>query len=292
MISNFSFWRIVSIIKILVRSKTKKYPKVISDLDTSIIISDGKLSVSRFGDGEIDLIAGTSIKFQEYNLLLQKKLKEILISDDDNLIICIPNIFSWKGLKNLTNESLDFWLDYNMKRDELWNSILNKKKIYYDASVSRPYIRNKNKEKAKIIFHNLRKTWDNKDVLIVEGKNSKLGVGNDLFDNANSISRLLCPGENAFLKYNEIFSKTLDYSENKLIIIALGPTATVLSADLNKNGKIAIDLGHIDLEYEWFLKKAKKRIEIEGKAVNELDSDGIKEIHDANYENEIVYIIE
>ena len=42
-------------------------------------------------------------------------------------------------------------------------------------------------------------------------------------------------------------------SKNKLILIALGPTATVLSYDLYKLGYHVIDIGHADIEYEWFL---------------------------------------
>ena len=39
-----------------------------------------------------------------------------------------------------------------------------------------------------------------------------------------------------------------------MILIALGPTATVLAYDLAKAGYWALDIGHLDLEYEWFLK--------------------------------------
>ena len=53
--------------------------------------------------------------------------------------------------------------------------------------------------------------------------------------------------------------------KNKLILIALGPTATVLSYDLNKLGYQAIDIGHADIEYEWYLRKAKKKIPIKNK---------------------------
>ena len=50
--------------------------------------------------------------------------------------------------------------------------------------------------------------------------------------------------------------------KNKLILIALGPTATILAYDLYKLGYRAIDIGHIDIEYEWFLRKANTKIPI------------------------------
>ena len=48
-------------------------------------------------------------------------------------------------------------------------------------------------------------------------------------------------------------------STDSIILIALGPTATVLAYDLSKRGYQAIDVGHIDIEYEWFLNNASKK---------------------------------
>ena len=39
------------------------------------------------------------------------------------------------------------------------------------------------------------------------------------------------------------------------MLIALGPTATILAYDLAEKGVQALDVGHIDIEYEWFLRK-------------------------------------
>ena len=44
-----------------------------------------------------------------------------------------------------------------------------------------------------------------------------------------------------------------------MIIIALGPTATVLAYDLAKEGYQALDMGHFDIEYEWYLRNATKK---------------------------------
>ena len=58
------------------------------------------------------------------------------------------------------------------------------------------------------------------------------------------------------------------YGRNKLILVALGQTATVLSYDLAKLGYWAIDIGHVDIEYEWFLRGAKDKLPVAGKYVN------------------------
>ena len=90
--------------------------------------------------------------------------------------------------------------------------------------------------------------------------------------------------------YEEILKEVLKYGEDKLILLALGPTATVLAYDLYKAGYWAVDIGHVDIEYEWFLRKATEKIKIETKYVNEA-KDGekdIQNIHDEKYESEIV----
>lgn len=69
-------------------------------------------------------------------------------------------------------------------------------------------------------------------------------VGNNLVSNAKSISRIECPSENAFEKYDKI--KYLIFRNlikiDYVILIALGPTATVLSYDLGVTGQQAIDI--------------------------------------------------
>ena len=66
-----------------------------------------------------------------------------------------------------------------------------------------------------------------------------------------------------------IKKKVKKLNENRLILIALGPTATILSYDLYKLGYQSIDIGHVDIEYEWFIRNCTKVVEIENKYVNE-----------------------
>ena len=113
---------------------------------------------------------------------------------------------------------------------------------------------------------------------------SRLGIGNDLFENTKSINRILGPKRDAF----NVYDKLLEYvekniSKDKLILLALGPTATVLAYDLYKLGYHAVDIGHIDIEYEWFLANAKDKIAIKNKYVGEA-KDGM-EVGDLDLED-------
>ena len=69
----------------------------------------------------------------------------------------------------------------------------------------------------------------------------------------------------------------------------MGPTATVLAYDLACAGFQALDIGHIDLEYEWMLAGTGGKTLIKGKYNNEVAGGDIVEyIPDSNYEKQIV----
>ena len=69
----------------------------------------------------------------------------------------------------------------------------------------------------------------------------------------------------------------------------MGQTATALAYDLAKEGFWAIDIGHLDIEYEWFLRKAKDKIKIAGKHVNEAKYIPYEDtFYDEVYEKQII----
>ena len=264
-----------------------------SPIDTVNKIINDNSSISRFGDGEFNLIYGNNIGFQVYNKTLVNRLILILNSNEKNLLIGINIPYKKKDLKLFKNKVIkyykNFFYEYKFKNEK----ILNKEKKYYSAYITRFYIDYKNNKDTGRYIKKLKKIWDNKDVLIIEGEESRLGIGNDLFDNMKSINRIICPSKNSFNVYEKIINETLKVSKKKLILISLGPTATILAYDLYKLGYQAIDVGHIDIEYEWFLRKAKNKIRIENKYVNEADNGqiNITKIKDKNYYKQIITII-
>ena len=269
----------------------KKLIKVdIKSIDESIsyvIDNNVSVSVSRFGDGELNIINSREIGFQEYDNRLRDRLKEILKSDIPGIAICIPGALN--NTSQLDETPKKFW-DENLKTGRFsWYKNINLKKVYYNAQMTRPYMDYKDKNQSIKYFTNLKKIWDKKNIAIIEGENSKLGVGNDLLKNTKSIERILAPSENAFKKYNEILSEAKKIDKEKLILIALGPTATVLAYDLHKLGYQAIDIGHIDIEYEWFLKKCVTKESIPGKYTNEATNKLVMyDNRDENYEEQII----
>ena len=173
-----------------------------------------------------------------------------------------------------------------------WLQYLNKDMTYATANVTRLYIRYKDRSKARKHFEMLREIWEDRDVIVCEGEKTRMGVGNDLLDNCKSIKRIICPSENAFDKYDEIISELKKQSKDSLILIALGPTATVLAYEMSKEGYQALDLGHLDIEYEWCIRNATKREKIINKYTNEVShGDETQDIEDKSYENQIKKVI-
>lgn len=227
-----------------------------------------KKSISRYGDGELKMMLNKGeIVFQPESPELSKRLKEVLSSDLDNLIIGLPGPLCSVKKENL--KSKYFWIKFINLYGNLISEYLDPKKVYGNAGISRFYMGLKDKRLSVQILEKLKKIWDKKEILIIEGELSRMGVGNDLFENAAGLSRMVCPAENAFAKYHEILEASKKYGKDKLILIALGPTATILSYDLAKSGYWAIDIGHIDVEYMWMLSKAQTKIPIQGRYVSE-----------------------
>lgn len=63
-----------------------------------------------------------------------------------------------------------------------------------------------------------------------------------------------------------------------MILLALGPTATALAYDLYCQGYRAIDIGHVDIEYEWCRMGATEKVPIKDKYTNEAESKGGLEV--------------
>ncbi|HEU4913845.1 MAG TPA: SP_1767 family glycosyltransferase [Candidatus Saccharimonadales bacterium] len=271
--------KILSPVKVLIfrlyyQFSVRKYKQIhlLSFKETISAIVNGKVSVARFGDGEIKWMLNIpQDSFQEGDKQLSARLAEVLSEGQlEGFLVCLPEIF--KSHKGMNKQTKLFWLKFFFWHGTAILPYMKPDGIYGDAQITRCYIGHKDKSGAAERFTALKTIWENRDVLIVEGEHTRLGVGNDLLGNARSVSRILCPSSNAFGRYEEILAAASRLSKDRLILIALGPTATVLALDLHKTGYQAIDIGHIDIEYEWYLRGAQSKISIPGKFVNESDN--------------------
>jgi glycosyltransferase family protein len=266
---------------------------ILSIDETIDYIRENKVSISRFGDGEIGLMTKKSfVDFQKIDSKLSEELKNVIMSDLDNLLICLPGQF--KYINQSKRRERKFWLEFIQLHKKDISSFLNQNKIYGNTNLTRFYFGNKNKDNATTRFEKIRTIWTNRDLLIIEGEFTRTGIGNNLYENAQSISRIICPAKNAFDKSDLILECAKLYGKKKLILLALGPTATVLSYKLSKDGFWAFDIGHLDIEYMWMINKAKRKMPVIGRYVNEVSNVLEEELDDSFlkvYKSQIIDII-
>lgn len=250
-----------------------KAPRILSVDETLDLIINERFSVSRNGDGELNIMLGESIPFQDYDARLAAIMREAHTAVLDRYLSCMPGYFN--SYENFNQKACTYFDHFLHKYRFAWLK-LAKAPLYGNAFISRFYIDYTDKAESSQRVKRLKQIWEGQDVVLVEGMESKLGVNNDLFDGARSLRRILGPAENAFSVYDQLMDcvKT-EASKDDLILLALGPTATAMAYELAKEGYWAVDIGHIDIEYEWLLMGATSKVNVPGKYTNESTGDKI-----------------
>lgn len=263
-----------------------KRPKVLSIEQTIRKILSEKLSVIRFGDGEISMIDGSNIGFQKNNPELVGLMQEIIGYENTKLLICIPGI--WDDLSIFKPHAYKFNMHHIYRHGHVWKKLLSYSRVYGDTNMTRPYLAYKDTSKADKIFDLLKELWKHENVVIIEGSKTRVGVGNDLLSNTSSINRILCPAENAFDSYQKIMNEALKISKDKLILLSLGPTAKILGFNLFKAGYRVIDIGHVDMEYEMYTRQEKLLTKVPNKYFNEINERDPIDCTDPTYLSQII----
>jgi glycosyltransferase family protein len=238
------------------------------------LIINKKKSLCRFGDGEFEIILGRdSSKFQKQNDVFTERLKNVLLCNKTEVVIAIAD--NYGSLKKYTDEAardIRMYLTEDVRKEHM--ELLDMNRVYYDAYVSRAYMMYKDKRNADNIFRLYKELFCGRNIIMVEGNYTRTGYNNDLLSSASSVRRILCPDYNSFDVYSEIYNSICNIADKEdLILITLGSVATILSYDLACEGYQAIDLGQLDNEYEWYLRKCEKKEAISGKTVSDTLND-------------------
>lgn len=267
----------------------KRIPNVLSIDATIDKIQKERLSVVRFGDGEMTFIDGGSLAFQAKDAKLASRLADVLRSREDGLLVCVPAY--WGKLQGITSQAFWFTIHHLFRYGHIWEQLLSSDQVYGNAAITRFYLGSTDKSRCGEQFKSLFSIWEGADVVLIEGVKSRLGVGNDMFDNTASMQRVLCPAENAFEKYDAIKDEALKIDKNKLILVSLGPAAKPLVYDLFMAGYRVIDIGHIDMEYEMFLRNEPTLVKVPYKYFNEIGERNPDECRDPKYIGQIIATI-
>lgn len=201
------------------------YPRVLSEQETLDRVCAGA-SLSRFGDGELKMARlGVGIKSQVADRRLSDRLIAIL-REPHACVVGIPNLHA-PGPKH------DRW-----RRFESYSDILGAR-VYGSSFVSRP-------DSAPWIdtdayWAQMASLWRGRAVTLVRGSEKSLTRRLLEADGAGEVREVVAPALNAWASYRELLAAIGTPSR---ALLCLGPTATVLAADLCAKGVHAIDLGH------------------------------------------------
>lgn len=218
-------------------------------------------SMVRFGDGEIVMIKGVDLMLQKASAEIADGLKEILAYRYDDLIVTIPGIFD--TLSDHHKASRQFWRDHLLFCRKTYETYCNPNRVYGTTFVSRCYYFAKDRTPCDAWFAKIRKIWENRDIVIVEGIRTHNGVGNDLLDTAKSIERVICPPSDAYSAIPAILEACTTYEKDRLFLLSVGVAAKFLAAELFRQGYRVLDIGNLDMEYEWYVRRTPGKIKLE-----------------------------
>lgn len=210
----------------------REYPTVLGESETLDRVIAGA-SLARYGDGEFKHCKDQRNVSQQSHPGLSQRLREILI-DSGTCLVGIPNLHS-------ATPKAEFWQGQRGAA-----RFLSPTRSYVSSFITRP-------DSAPWIdtpsyWQRVQSLWVDRDVTLVRGSHKSL-TPYDLIG-ARSIMDVVCPKQHAYDDYDQILARVLRDGQRR-VLICLGPTATVLAADLCAHGVHAIDLGHIAL----FLRK-------------------------------------
>ena len=244
--------RIIALFRPEIDSFIERYPEVLSEEETLRLLIEEKKSICRFGDGEFKLIVGERHKsFQDINPLLNERMKQVLDSNHDDILVGIHPVRNFEMMTRI-------WRKFVIRIGEDVLKLLDLNRVYPSMGVFRE-LPTKDKQAFYGRIASIKRLWENRRVLFVVGKNSRFEYVEELFDNVISVEYVYAPAKNAFNEYDRILNEVRAYpAEDYLLLIVLGPTATVMAYDLALEGYQAIDFGQMPGIY----KKLKSRFSL------------------------------
>jgi glycosyltransferase family protein len=265
-----------------------RLPEVKSIPETLRILNETDKSIIRFGDSEFLYICDKlGLPYQKYDRRLAEKIKVILKSNHPSILVGLPS--GYHSMKMLSKKGKRFWRSQIAWIYPRLRKHLTFDRPYVNASVTRIYVEYEDKSHCKEWFELFMNLWKDRSVVIIEGEKSRVGVGNNLFAGARSVERILAPTHHAFDKYDALLETAMKVDPSKLILLSLGPCAKALAFDLAMAGYRVLDVGNLDIEYEWYLRGVTDKVKIPGKYTSEAKGGRlVEDIVDALYTSQII----
>ena len=211
-------------------------------------ILERRLSLARYGDGELLLMSVPShnLPFQRNSPELREGLKAALSPDwvaPGKVLVALPP--AWRGHLH--------WMGTYIKAWPTLKPLIDPSRRYGDAFVSRPEMFEK---EGKSGIAQWRRLWQGRPVLVVTGRGSRFDLIPELFDCAGKVDVLHTAPAHAFAEREAILQGVVERANaDTLVLLSLGPTATVLAHSIAAKGVQALDIGHLSASYNFVYAK-------------------------------------
>lgn len=233
-----------------------KIPKILSPEQSLKLLLDKPKSFARFGDGEIALIKGESISFQEYDPALADAMQEILVSDCIDLYVGINySYFHTSRHMNAFNRKF-YMLNLKPTREFLLKNC-NLDRTYIAAGFNQMYMCSDETDLDQY-YADIKRLFIGRNLVIFAGEGIFDKLQHDVFELAASKEYVWGPSRNAFSQIDSLYQKAKGYGKDRTLCFILGPASKVLVYRLAQEGYTAWDIGHMAKDYDFFCRKQEK----------------------------------
>lgn len=224
---------------------------VLDSSDTIQLLHDNLKSFCRLGDGEIELMKGNDIQFQKYDFRLAQILLEILVSDDKDFYVGLPRHYFIHPKDNEPEFTRQWNRLYVPGYRRFFIEHCNPNRLYIDAAFNQISIGG---GQLNEYYNKIKDLFKDKELVIFAGEGILDKLDYDIFELATSKEYVYGPSKNAFSQFDFLFDKALKYNNDKILVFILGPCSKALCYKLSKEGKLALDLGHLAKAYDFYMK--------------------------------------
>lgn len=230
----------------------EKKLSIMTTEETLDLLEKESFSFLRYGDGEIAIMQGKSIPFQEYQPKLAERLQTMLKAEEKGLKIGIPYYYM-HPVHSLNDFTRRFARALPAQRKFLCRNC-NRNMTYIDTALTQVYQTYQEYDFEKY-YKRMQKLLKDKDVTVVCGEGVLDRLEHQALAVCRSVEYVYAPSMNAYAKYDAILQQILTTDKKRLVCVVLGPTAKVLVYDLHQAGYQAWDMGHYFKDYDAYKKQ-------------------------------------
>jgi hypothetical protein len=216
---------------------TQMQSKQLDFMDTIDVLRDERKSFARYGDGEFRLMYRREhkLKFHRNSPELMAALERVLVDPAPGTLIGMPHFFTG--------------VHWSIVFAETWHHVgplLAGQERFGQAHVTRPMFF---EEYGRDAVEAWRSVWAGRDAVLVTGTGSRFDLVPALFGSLASTHEIFSTPTDAFHDLPRLIDE-IEASGRDLVLLSLGPAATVAADMLARRGIQALDIGHLSASYE------------------------------------------